>query len=136
MKLIAIIFATIIFFSFSSPLKAYQLTQTDLKVLNLALYATIDYKKSTTMFYDLPNRKELNPLLGDKPSRESMMIFGAVGVAATYGISKFLPDGTFKNVLIDSILMTEQLNIEENKKTIQYGKRTFNTIMLVMNFKF
>lgn len=136
MKLKVILITTILLFSFNHSVNAYQLTLRDLKVLNLALYATIDYKQSTTMFYDLPNRKELNPLLGDKPSRESMMIFGAVGVAATYGISKFLPDGTFKNVLIDSILMTEKFNIEENKKTIQYGKRTFNTIMLVMNFNY
>lgn len=122
--------------NFYTPANAYKLTETDLKVINLALYATIDYRQSVTMFYNLPNRKELNPLLNSKPSRESMMMLGAAGIAATYGVSKLLPDGIFKNVLVDSILMTEKFNIEENKRTIQYGKRTFNTIVLVMSFNF
>lgn len=136
MKYIATAIAMSLFLNFYTPVNAYQPTETDLKVLNLTLYAVIDYKQSTTMFYDLPNRKELNPLLGDKPSRESMLMLGAAGIVATYGVSKMLPDGTFKNVLIDSILMTEKFNIEENRKTIRYGKRTFNTIMLMMSFKF
>lgn len=105
MKHIAAAIAMALFLSLYAPAKAYQLTETDVKVMNLALYAIIDYKQSTTMFYDLPNRKELNPLLGSKPGRESMLMFGVAGVVATYGVSKFLPDGTFKNVLIDSILI-------------------------------
>lgn len=129
--------ATILFsFLFAAPSFSANVTNHDMKIVNLLLYAAIDYKQSTTMFYNLPGRRELNPLLGDKPSRESMLMFGAAGVAATYGISKLLPDGVFKNVLIDSILMTEKLNIEENKNTIQYGKRTFNTIMIVVGFQF
>ena len=116
--------------------QAASLSAYDVKVLNLLLYATIDYQQSVTMFYRQQERVELNPLLAERPSRESMALFGVASIAATYGLGKWLDDSLFKQVLIDSILMSEKLNIEENRRTIRYGSRRFETIMIVVHFTF
>ena len=104
MNYLIILFAIICSCFFVNPCQSTEISDTDLKVISLALMAGIDYQQSYTMFYQMSNRRELNPLLSKKPSRESLMMFGIGGVLATYGISKVMPDGIFKDIVIDSIL--------------------------------
>ena len=64
------------------------------------------------------------------------MMFGLASMTIAYGINELMPEGKFKDILFDSVLATERLNIEENRRAKNIGKRTFNGIMLIMSFDF
>lgn len=109
----------------------------DGRVATLATMAVIDYNQSCKMFYgaNSANHYELNPVLGRKPSRNDLLAFGVAGVGSVYLLDVIMDDSTFKNVLLDSILATEKMNIEWNKQVSETGRRPFNTIMFVMSFE-
>lgn len=105
------------------------------ELLTLAVMAGIDYSQSKENIKK--GHIEINPLLGENPSNKEMAIFGIVCIGATYGVMNTMPEGKLKNFVMDSILATEQLNIEENRNVKQYGHRTFpKTLMIVLSFKF
>src|SRR5574341_507132 len=80
----------------------------------LASLAMIDFSQSVDMFYENEGYHEVNPILGQSPSRQDLLIFGAVGLCLSYALTEILP-ATWKQVVIDSIIATEKLNIEENR---------------------
>ena len=52
-------------FDFANP------QENDKKLLTLATMALIDYQQSVRMFYEMDGYKELNPILGSNPGRET-----------------------------------------------------------------
>ncbi|MBU0483033.1 MAG: hypothetical protein KKB30_00790 [Proteobacteria bacterium] len=126
---LVVCFATPVFaFDFTNP------TEGDKKLLTLVSLAMIDYQQSLEMFYEMDGYEELNPLLGEKPGREDLMMFGLASLTIAYGINELMPEGKFKDFLFDSLLATEKLNIEENAQDMDTGKRTFDGLMLVLSF--
>ncbi len=81
----------------------------------LSSYAVIDYLQSVEMFFNNTGYHEVNPILGKYPSREDMLMFGGIGIAATVVLGSVLPD-TWRRIVLDSIIATEQLTIEDNRK--------------------
>ncbi len=114
----------------------YGLDETDRKFLTLATYAMIDYQQSCEMFYHRTGYREMNPVLGPNPTREDLVAFGVGGVALAYGVTRMLPDNRFRTILVDSILATEQLNIEENRIIMRRLTSKYNRIMIVLKFSF
>ena len=121
---------------FATTANAYTFDETDHKFLTLATYAMIDYQQSCEMFFERDGFKEVNPILGDHPTRASLMGFGIGSLALAYGVTKLLPENRFKTILVDSILATEQLNIEENREVMRYRNPKYNRLMVVMKVNF
>ena len=139
MKTITIAILIVLLTGFSSSVSAFELnsrTDNDRKLMTLASMALIDYQQSVQMFYKTDGFKELNPILGATPERQDLAAFGIVGLGIAYGINELMPEGKFKDFLFDSMLATEQFNIEENQRVMNTGKRSFDSIMLVMSFDF
>lgn len=81
----------------------------------LTSFALIDYNQSVEMFYQLGSYHEVNPILGTEPTRSELLAFGAVGVGIVYLLATTLPD-PLRQIVVDSVIATEQLNIEENRR--------------------
>ncbi len=81
----------------------------------LASFALIDFSQSSSMFYENTGYYEVNALLGPFPSREELLSFGIAGLGLTYLVSAFLP-AAWSGMVIDSIIATERLNIEDNRR--------------------
>ena len=88
----------------------------------LASFAVVDYQQSVAMFYESNGYYELNPLLGTSPGRVELISFGVVGVGLVYFAVEMLPEG-WRQVVMDSIVATERLNIEDNR-TVYEGWNT------------
>ena len=132
-------FILICIFCTALPAQAFQdfgISATDSKILALGIMSLIDYEQSTTMFFNRRGFSETNPLLGAKPGRENLAAFGLVGLTLVWGGSKLLSEGKFKNFVIDSIIATEKLNIEENREIMRYRNPKYNRMMLVLSFDF
>jgi len=112
------------------------------EVAALASFAVIDYVQSVAMFYGSEKYRELNPLFGSKPSRNSMALFGIIGVGLSYLIADTLRD-PWKQIFVDSVLASERLNIEDNRRVYQGWNtegppirgRSFNGIPIVISFR-
>jgi hypothetical protein len=140
MKTASILTLIVVFAALAAPAAASTFLpprdDTGRKFLLLSAYAMIDYQQSCEMFYHRSGYREMNPILGPRPSRAGMMAFGAGGVALAYGAARMLPAGRFRTVLVDSILATERLNIEENRIILRRPSHRYDRIMIVLKFSF
>jgi hypothetical protein len=109
--------------------------QTDRSVALLAAYALADYQQSVDMFYHRhPSAHEINPVLGEKPSRRSMALFGIAGVLATALIGSI--DHPLARIAVDSIVASEQFNIEENERVRNGQGRQIDAILVIIAWRF
>lgn len=104
------------------------------KTFSLINMAFIDYGQSVELIVK-GNSNELNFFLGKKPKRRDLFAFGAASVSAFWLVEKYFGETKLGTILLDSILASEKYNIEENKQVKETGKRTFNTILIVLSFK-
>jgi hypothetical protein len=88
----------------------------------LTSFAMIDYSQSEDMFFGRDGYHEVNPVLGQSPTRQDLLLFGAVGLCLSYALTEILPS-TWKLIVMDSIIATEKMNIEENR-TVYKGWNT------------
>jgi hypothetical protein len=122
-------------------LSSSQRTNQELAVLSS--YAIIDYTQSVAMFYGSDGFYEMNPVLGKRPTRQSMALFGLIGVSVFYALAKTLPD-PWKQIFVDSVIASEQMNIEDNRRVHQGWNnggppvrgRSFNGVPIVISFRF
>lgn len=105
------------------------------KLLVLSAYAAIDYAQSCEMFFDRAGYHELNPILGQYPSRRDMAAFGILGISAVYLSQELLP-ASWAQVVLDSVLASEQHNIEENTRLLQGERRRINAVPIILSFRF
>ena len=140
-KYIPIILGVLGIFVFAKIVKAGWLDdEMNQQILQLGIYGLIDYNQSATAFYNPPAGKryiEINPILGEQPERKDLIAFGVAGVGTVYLLKEILPDNwnTAKQILIDSVLSTEQFNIEENVRVALGQKRIMNTIPIILTFR-
>jgi|GEM_PF-5372803 len=105
--------------------------------------ALIDYNQSVDMFFREEGYVEINPILGAHPSRSEMAAFGLISVGLTYLLIEVLPE-RWRRVAIDSIIASEKMNIEENRRVYQGWNtggpplrgRALSGIPLVLSFRF
>jgi hypothetical protein len=128
---------------FSSPRYTLPKEQTvGQGVVALTSFAAIDYAQSVSMFYGSGRYREMNPLLGSKPTKGSMIAFGVIGVSLFYLISSNLSE-PWRQIFIDSIIASEQLNIEDNRRVYQGWNtdgppvrgRLFNGVPIVVSIR-
>lgn len=105
------------------------------KLATLAAYAYVDYDQSTGVVTPGGSSVEGNPLLGDHPSREDMLMFGAAGIGLAYIATEILPE-PWDRIVLDSVLASEQFNIEENALVLDGKKRKINGIPFILRFEF
>jgi len=109
----------------------------------IASFACIDYDQSVTMFYKNEGYYELNPILGSRPSRGSMMAFGAIGTGLFYLFANNLSE-PWRQVVVDSIIASERMNIEDNRRVYPGWNtdgpplrgRIFNGVPLIISLRF
>ena len=109
----------------------------------LASFAMVDYQQSVDMFFGNEGYHELNPVLGPYPSRGELLCFGTIGVGLTYLVAELLPEA-WKGIVIDSVIATERLNIEDNRLVYKGWNtdgppvrgRTMTGIPIVVSLKF
>ncbi len=106
--------ATILILIVASPLVSMANDSTTEDFVLLASFAFVDYNQSVDMFYQNTGYHEVNPILGPSPSRQELVLFGAVGFCLSYALTEILPDA-WRQLVVDSIIATERLNIEENR---------------------
>lgn len=120
-----------------------EITETAEKLAVVTTFALVDYNQSVDMFYKQTGYHEVNPLLGRSPSRSELITFGTAGLGALYIAALTLPD-PWRQIALDSVIATEQLNIEENRRVYQGWNtdgpplqgRTFDTIPILISFRF
>lgn len=108
----------------------------------LTSFALIDYTQSVAMFYGSGNFRELNPLLGSKPSRNSMALFGLIGIGLFYLVADYLNE-PWKQIFVDSIIASEGMNIDDNRRVYQGWNttgppirgRSFNGVPIIISFR-
>lgn len=108
------------------------------KTITLLAMSLIDFNQSVEMFYGRGKGEfiEFNPLLNGKPSRESMILMGSAGITIYYAIEELVKEGFWKDLVLDSVLATEKLNIEDNRYALKTGHRPFKCLMIVFTGKF
>jgi hypothetical protein len=108
----------------------------------LASFAVIDYTQSVSMFYGSGRYREMNPLLGSKPTKGAMIAFGVIGVSVFHLISSFLSE-PWRQIFIDSIIASERMNIEDNRRVYRGWNtdgppirgRSFNGVPIVISIR-
>ena len=105
------------------------------KLAVLAAYAVIDYRQSCEMFYSRAGYYENNPILGPHPSRASMAAFGVAGMGLTYIAGEILPD-PWATVVLDSVIASEQYNIEENARVEAGQQRRISGVPIIISIRF
>lgn len=111
--------------------------ETEKKLIVLAAYAAVDYGQSCEAFYrggHFANSYELNPVLGERPTRRDMLAFGAAGIGLTWLLSEVLPE-PWSAVLVDSVLASERLNVEENRRVQNGERRRMDSIPVVITWR-
>lgn len=106
-------------------------------------FALIDYHQSVSMFYGSDGYSELNPALGQNPTRQEMATFGVVGLGAFYLLANNLSE-PWRQIVVDSIIASERMNIEDNRRISQGWNtngppirgRLFNGVPLVISLRF
>jgi hypothetical protein len=101
----------------------------------LASYALIDYNQSVQAFYHRDGYYENNPILSKHPSRREMQTFGVVGMAILYLANKTLPE-PWATIALDSVVSTEQFNIEQNRVIYYNKRREVQCMPLIITFRF
>lgn len=101
----------------------------------LLIMAAVDYDQSSGMFYNRGGYYELNPVLGKQPSRSDMLAFGAIGISVVYLASEFLPESLGK-LFMDSVVASEQWNIEDNALLMDGKRRRIEGIPLILSIRF
>jgi hypothetical protein len=79
----------------------------------LATFAAIDYDQSAGWVTPGGKYPELNPILGEHPTRMDMLAFGGASIGLLWLAAELLP-APWAAILLDSAISTEQLNIEMN----------------------
>ena len=105
--------------------------------------AVIDYNQSVDMFYKNERFREINPILGSKPTRGAMIAFGVGGVGLTYLVSTILP-APWSQFVVDSIIASEKMNIHENRRVYRGWNtagpplrgRQLSGVPIVLSFRF
>jgi len=123
------------------PMSKEQKVREELGVI--ASFAFIDYNQSVTMFYKNEGYYELNPILGPKPSRGGMLAFGVIGTGLFYILANNLSE-PWRQVVVDSIIASERMNIEDNRRVYPGWNtdgppirgRIFNGVPLVISLRF
>lgn len=110
-----------------------QATDNTDKLTMLAIQSFIDYHQTVKCLDS--GGIELNPILGKQPSKTELFTFGLVSNALVFGIDQYFAPSRFKTILIDSIIKTEQVNIEWNKQLLNGHDRPYNTIVVFIKFE-
>jgi hypothetical protein len=108
----------------------------------LTSFALIDYTQSVAMFFGSGSYRELNPMLGTKPTRQSMALFGIIGVGLFYLFADTLSE-PWKQIFVDSIIASEGMNIDDNRRVYQGWNtdgppirgRSFNGIPIIISVR-
>ena len=106
-------------------------------------FAFIDYNQSVAMFHKMDGYREINPVLGSKPSRGDMVAFGVIGIGLFSILANTLSD-PLRQIVVDSIIASERMNIEENRRVFPGWNaggpplrgRFMNGIPIVISFRF
>lgn len=125
MKIIALVFMLLV-------VGYGQVEARDDKIIILASYALADYNQTTEVFFEHRGEYcEINPILRKQPTRHSLALFGVVSVGTVWVLHKVgLPD-----LIVDSIIETERLNIEANKK-VSNGEQRNGLFLFAVAFNF
>jgi hypothetical protein len=103
------------------------------KITHLIALALVDYNQTVATVVKQPEQFfEMNPVLGKHPGRTALALFGIAGVAATALVSGI--DHPVAEIVVNSIIATEQLNVWENQYVM--GSRNTLPIMIVASFPF
>lgn len=113
------------------PLHANEHNQ---RIVELAVYSIIDYRQSTEMFFEREGYYELNPILGKEPTRQDMLVFGGVGIMLVYLLSDNLPE-PWGTILLDSVITSEQKNIEQNQRLLNNFTRDYDSIPIMITIR-
>lgn len=101
----------------------------------LMAFALVDYDQSSELFYHRSGYHEMNPIMGKYPARADMAVFGIVGISAVYLSQKLLPK-PWAQVVMDSVLASEQFNIQEIARIMQGEKRHIQGVPILLSFRF
>lgn len=80
---------------------------------------------------------ELNPVLGEYPSRLDLAAFGTLGVALTYALTEILGDRypMLSRTVVNSVVKSEQINIEWNQMTLNGQQRSAQFIPVLITWE-
>ena len=107
----------------------------DQRFLLLGLLAAADYHQSCEMFYKREGIIEINPILGEKPGRRDMALFGLVSLALVWLLDKEIND-PLRTVLMDSIIASESMNVQENSFILNSSyHRKLDAIPIMITFR-
>lgn len=101
----------------------------------LAAFAVIDYNQTCEALFERTGHREANPILGEYPTRTELAAFGIIGMGAVYLSQKLLPE-SWAQVVMDSVLASERMNIEENVRTLDNQRRQISGVPIVLSFRF
>ena len=101
----------------------------------LAVFAAIDYDQSCKMFFERKGYFELNPILGKYPTRKELAAFGILGLGTVYLLQSVMPDA-MSRVFLDSVLESQQMNIEENVRVKNNQRRQISGIPIILSIRF
>ncbi len=108
------------------------------KLMVLASFAAIDYNQSVDLFFNRTGYYEINPILGKHPSRRDMLVFGAAGMGLLWGAAELLERAGYPRaaqVLVDSALSSEQLNIEDNALVADGRQRRIDAVPVMLTWR-
>ena len=101
----------------------------------LSFLAAADYHQSCEMFYQRDGIVEVNPILGENPSRRDMALFGLVSLTLAWLLDSAL-DEPLKTVFLDSVITSESMNIRENNRILTSGlRRDMDAIPIMITFR-
>jgi hypothetical protein len=102
----------------------------------LTAYAFVDYDQSCDMFYGIAGEHhvELNPILGEHPSRNEMLTFGFVGVGLAWVAGELLP-APWGRIVLDSMIASEGWNIEDNALVADGRHRRVPAVPVIVSIR-
>jgi hypothetical protein len=103
------------------------------KLAVLAAMAWIDYDQSAGWVTPGGRTYELNPILGEHPSRGDMLAFGATGLGLLWLAGEVLPE-PWATVVLDSAITSERWNIEDNVLA-RDGRRRINAVPVIITWR-
>jgi hypothetical protein len=112
-----------------------QANENDERLFILASLAAVDYNQSAGFVTPGGGAVELNPLLGDHPSRGDMLAFGSVSMGLAWAASKILPE-PWDRIVLDSAISSEKWNIEENKLVRDGKRRSIQAVPIIITVRF
>ena len=124
-------FAILMLLFFGSIAHASEQTE---KLFILTAFAAIDYHQSAGWVTPGGGATELNPILETHPTRANMLTFGVIGIGATWLATQVLPK-SWGNIVLDSVISSEQWNIEDNNMAENGRRRLFQAAGESYNFR-